>query len=443
MSYHIQFRRNGRCVKKMGDYPTREAAVADGEALVNAGTVPANVQLFACEGGSKVRANPRKRSKSSAGKKNPKAPPGLTSADMTSIRLWLRGRSNEDDVDVWSSGTVFTDGTHIMVSTGGNRSIVASRIDGQVSIPYVHGRGGAKGEAIHNYLIKSVRGTTWPGKNTGDRSRAALLREIEGVSSTRRKKNPSMRSNPRASLVARYLTPTGKVGAEVHEHVSSDGRVWYSYSGTWGAGSGKSASDTRKDIEFTLSMKKFKTEIPFPGVREPSKAKKNPTTRGNPRSGPKSLTKADKAVITAFIRHQPATSTRLTSTGSRLDINGMGGTGVAKWTRDGVEVDDFGSKSAEQVRKAVVKALPLYDLAPSSRWALTAAQQKRFPHLKANPKVNPRILGHDVTKSGSTYTVKPYGKSFKTKAAATTWLKGHVKRESKVNPKRSPARRKK
>lgn len=67
MTHHIAFRKNGRTVKKMGDYPSQEAAAADAKAMLAAGTIPAGVQVFAC-GGSAMKA-------AGATQKNPKKNP--------------------------------------------------------------------------------------------------------------------------------------------------------------------------------------------------------------------------------------------------------------------------------------------------------------------------------------------------------------------------------
>lgn len=132
--------------------------------------------------GAQWKTNPKAKAK--AAKRNPRSPAakrnpaGLSADDMKNVRAFLAGKSTEDHVDTWKPDQVFSDGVHLIVSTGKSHSIVASNISGKIHIPYVHGRGGAKGEAIHNYIIRNVKGATWPGMRTKGANRAAMLRSM-------------------------------------------------------------------------------------------------------------------------------------------------------------------------------------------------------------------------------------------------------------------------
>ena len=60
-----------------------------------------------------------------------------------------------------------------------------------------------------------------------------------------------------------YHTRTGKVGALIHCSMSDRGTT-YSYIGAWGAGSGHSAADMRKEIAYWRANKRGMREvIPF------------------------------------------------------------------------------------------------------------------------------------------------------------------------------------
>ena len=94
---------------------------------------------------------------------------------------------------------------------------------------------------------------------------------------------------------------------------------------------------------------------------------RKPATRKNPSAA----RTTDAKVIAAFIARTPAQSKKLSTDGTRLDGNWMGGGKIAWWSVGGVHVDDAGSKAREKVRKAVVRAVPAMYLAPDSQWALS------------------------------------------------------------------------
>ncbi len=55
-------------------------------------------------------------------------------------------------------------------------------------------------------------------------------------------------------VCAEYLTQSGKVGATVTRTTGADGRVTYSYIGTWGAGSGHDLA-TMRNVVFGWSLR--------------------------------------------------------------------------------------------------------------------------------------------------------------------------------------------
>lgn len=69
--------------------------------------------------------------------------------------------------------------------------------------------------------------------------------------------------NVQREVSGEYHTRTGKVGAVIHRTTSRDG-VAYSYIGAWGAGSGLSAADMRRQVESWRANKRgMKTIHPF------------------------------------------------------------------------------------------------------------------------------------------------------------------------------------
>ena len=70
------------------------------------------------------------------------------------------------------------------------------------------------------------------------------------------------------------------------------------------------------------------------------------------------LTKKDKAVLRAFLDRKRADSGHLESTGSRLDILGMGGRGVAQWRGNKIDLPDLGSRSGQTVQRALQRMAP-------------------------------------------------------------------------------------
>ena len=87
---------------------------------------------------------------------------------------------------------------------------------------------------------------------------------------------------------------------------------------------------------------------------------------------------SDARVISDFLDKKASSSSKLTSTGSRLDGNWMGGSGIARWGADGkIHFADLGSKAAQSVQKAIAKAAPRNWIAADSAWALPRRKNTR------------------------------------------------------------------
>lgn len=79
------------------------------------------------------------------------------------------------------------------------------------------------------------------------------------------------------------------------------------------------------------------------------------------------LSPADKRVIDAFTDKKELATKRLTSTGTQLDINGMGGNKIAFWKGNKIHMgDDSGGRSGDVVQRAVRKSAPKNDLAEAA-----------------------------------------------------------------------------
>lgn len=58
-------------------------------------------------------------------------------------------------------------------------------------------------------------------------------------------------------VIGRYLTQSGKVGLEVTKNtLLATGRVSYSYTGEWGAGSGSDRAEVRDRVLSTVAFKR-------------------------------------------------------------------------------------------------------------------------------------------------------------------------------------------
>lgn len=72
--------------------------------------------------------------------------------------------------------------------------------------------------------------------------------------------------------------------------------------------------------------------------------------------------KSSKDVLGAFLTREKADGKKLSTDGTRLHINGLGGNNVAEWVDDGngekIKFNDLGSKTAQQVQNAIAKIAP-------------------------------------------------------------------------------------
>lgn len=68
--------------------------------------------------------------------------------------------------------------------------------------------------------------------------------------------------------------------------------------------------------------------------------------------------KSDRDVIKAFVDKRPAEGKKLSTDGHRLDGRWMGGSNLASWKGDKIELHDLGSKAADAVQRQIRKTVP-------------------------------------------------------------------------------------
>ena len=88
--------------------------------------------------------------------------------------------------------------------------------------------------------------------------------------------------------------------------------------------------------------------------------------------------KKDKAVIKAFTEQRTATGHKLDTDGQQLDGMWMGGRRIASWEptlypktgtiSSQIVFHDLGSRSAQQVQRAIAKVAPKFDLKNGRGW---------------------------------------------------------------------------
>jgi hypothetical protein len=146
---------------------------------------------------------------------------------------------------------------------------------------------------------------------------------------------------------------------------------------------------------------------------EPVKKRKRNTHRRNGARG--YMTKAE---FTSFFRAEVWPSIKdLDPTTRRTTWNDM----VDSFQKDGQI-----SPSADWTRPAWVGA-------HRKRNTTSRARFPAFAGHRANP--SRKYKGHTITGTTGHYVVQPYDKAFRTLKAAKQWLDGHVKRESRMNPR--------
>ena len=70
------------------------------------------------------------------------------------------------------------------------------------------------------------------------------------------------------------------------------------------------------------------------------------------------LTPSDKKVIVAFTEKKAAKGKKISTNGTKLDGEWMGGKGIAEWKSGKIHFNDLGSKAAQMVQKAIRKEAP-------------------------------------------------------------------------------------
>ncbi len=75
----------------------------------------------------------------------------------------------------------------------------------------------------------------------------------------------------------------------------------------------------------------------------------------------------DRRVIRAFTEHRALDGHKLTTDGTRLDIYGLGGRGVAEWANGKIHFRDLGGIAEQTVHRAIKREAAPYDIARASR----------------------------------------------------------------------------
>ena len=66
----------------------------------------------------------------------------------------------------------------------------------------------------------------------------------------------------------------------------------------------------------------------------------------------------DKTVVMSFLSQESNDSKKLTTDGSRLDGNWMGGRGIAEWVGNQIKLNDLGGKASQTVHNFIRKNAP-------------------------------------------------------------------------------------
>jgi hypothetical protein len=76
---------------------------------------------------------------------------------------------------------------------------------------------------------------------------------------------------------------------------------------------------------------------------------------------------AGRKVVLAFLDKHPASSSKLSTDGRKLDGLWMGGSGIAEWSGGKIVFNDLGSRSAQTVQRQIRRLAPASWLRPNSR----------------------------------------------------------------------------
>jgi len=94
------------------------------------------------------------------------------------------------------------------------------------------------------------------------------------------------------------------------------------------------------------------------------------------------MTQKDKMVAMAFLNQESNDSKKLTTDGSRLDGNWMGGRGIAQWVGDQIKLNDLGSKASQTVHNFIRKNAPRNQLKHDNALrGKSASPQERIANL--------------------------------------------------------------
>lgn len=98
-----------------------------------------------------------------------------------------------------------------------------------------------------------------------------------------------------------------------------------------------------------------------------SRLAKNSRRRSSLRRNSYKSVPAGRKVVLAFLDKHPASSSKLSTDGRRLDGMWMGGRGIAEWSGGKIVFNDLGSRSAQTVQRQIRRLAPASWLRPNSR----------------------------------------------------------------------------
>lgn len=97
------------------------------------------------------------------------------------------------------------------------------------------------------------------------------------------------------------------------------------------------------------------------------------------------LGEKDKRVLVAFTHRHEADGSKLYTNGEQLDIIGLGGSNIAEWAGSHVVFHDHGSRSGQQIHRALRKLLPPgvfggYNRGAGEKWIAEARMRRGALH---------------------------------------------------------------
>ena len=100
---------------------------------------------------------------------------------------------------------------------------------------------------------------------------------------------------------------------------------------------------------------------------------------------------AGRKVVLAFLDKHPASSSKLSTDGRRLDGMWMGGRGIAEWSGGKIVFNDLGSRSAQTVQRQIRRLAPASWLRPNSRRRTSLRRNSSYSTTYRSPEDKARL----------------------------------------------------